>query len=150
MNKICTSIQQSKKLIELGIDINTADMCYYYDHNWSNEHIEIPKVCDNNYEQFIPESEEDDIPAWSLTALIDLLPSEFIIKNDLGTFKYKIDIRKYKYADEKNLYQIVYGSIKTDADGQYSFKDMINTGEKESLFDAVFEMIILLKENNKL
>jgi len=28
MNKICTSIDQSKKLIELGIDVNTADMCY--------------------------------------------------------------------------------------------------------------------------
>jgi hypothetical protein len=26
MNKICTSIEQSKKLIELGIDVNTADM----------------------------------------------------------------------------------------------------------------------------
>ena len=26
MNKICTTIKQSKKLIELGIDINTADM----------------------------------------------------------------------------------------------------------------------------
>lgn len=24
--KICTSIEQSKKLVELGIDINTADM----------------------------------------------------------------------------------------------------------------------------
>ena len=28
MNKICTSIEQSKKLIELGIDANTADMTY--------------------------------------------------------------------------------------------------------------------------
>lgn len=28
MNKICTSFKQSKKLIELGIDINTADMHY--------------------------------------------------------------------------------------------------------------------------
>lgn len=26
MNKICTSLEQSKKLIELGIDIYTADM----------------------------------------------------------------------------------------------------------------------------
>lgn len=26
MNKICTNIEQSKKLIELGIDVNTADM----------------------------------------------------------------------------------------------------------------------------
>lgn len=28
MNKICTNLEQSKKLIELGIDVNTADMCY--------------------------------------------------------------------------------------------------------------------------
>ena len=26
MNKICTSIDQSKKLIELGLDVKTADM----------------------------------------------------------------------------------------------------------------------------
>lgn len=26
MSKICTSLEQSKKLIELGIDVNTADM----------------------------------------------------------------------------------------------------------------------------
>lgn len=30
MNKICTSIVQSKKLIELGIDINTADFMWEY------------------------------------------------------------------------------------------------------------------------
>ena len=28
MNKICTSPEQSQKLLELGIDVNTADMCY--------------------------------------------------------------------------------------------------------------------------
>lgn len=28
MSKICTSIEQSKKLIELAVDIGTADMCY--------------------------------------------------------------------------------------------------------------------------
>ena len=32
MNKdLCTSVEQSQKLIELGIDINTADMHYYKD-----------------------------------------------------------------------------------------------------------------------
>jgi hypothetical protein len=30
MNKICTSVEQSKKLIKLGIDINTSDMRYGY------------------------------------------------------------------------------------------------------------------------
>ena len=30
MNKICTSKEQSQKLIDLGIDINTADMYWWY------------------------------------------------------------------------------------------------------------------------
>ena len=29
MNNICTSVEQSQKLIELGIDVNTADMYYF-------------------------------------------------------------------------------------------------------------------------
>lgn len=29
MNKICTSLEQSKRLIELGIDVNSADMVYH-------------------------------------------------------------------------------------------------------------------------
>ena len=28
MNKICASLEQSKKHVELGIDVNTADMSY--------------------------------------------------------------------------------------------------------------------------
>lgn len=28
MNKICTSLEQSKKPVELGIGVNTADMSY--------------------------------------------------------------------------------------------------------------------------
>ena len=30
MKKICTTIEQSKKLIELGIDVRTADMHWQY------------------------------------------------------------------------------------------------------------------------
>ena len=35
MSKICTSLEQSKKLIELGIDVNTADM--YMVMKWLRE-----------------------------------------------------------------------------------------------------------------
>ena len=48
MSKICTSIEQSKKLIELGIDVNTADMY------WSME--EIP---------FLPFPVNDVVTNWS-------------------------------------------------------------------------------------
>ena len=78
------------------------------------------------------------------------LPSEFTEVGKYSTTTYKIDIRKYKFTDDVDLYQIAYGSIKFDVDGQYSFKDMINTGEKENLIDAAFQMVCWLKENGKI
>ena len=50
MNKICTSIEQSQKLIKLGIDVNTADMC------WQNN--EFP----------IGFNDDDAVPAWHSTS----------------------------------------------------------------------------------
>ena len=70
MAKICTSIEQSKKLIELGVDVNTADM--YYDVNsygiQGKPEVAIGKICSK------------DIPAWSLTALIGL-GTKFSLEN---------------------------------------------------------------------
>ena len=139
MNKICTSIEQSKKLIELGIDINTADMSYQH----FTPDVYIPQL----YEQ----DEEDDIPAWSLTALLGLIPSEIYGETIYGdTITYKVDFRKYKLTDDVDSYQIAYGSIKFDVDGQHSFKDMVNTGQKEDPIDAAFQMVCWLKENGKI
>lgn len=67
--KICTDIEQSKKLIELGIDINTADMMW---DDWS--------LIDEGWKLsvgYYPEIEKDYgrkcYPAWSLAALLDIL-----------------------------------------------------------------------------
>ncbi len=54
MNKFCTTIEQSKKLLELGIDINTADMMH--------DRLII-----------IPFNDGSLIPAWSLTALLSVI-----------------------------------------------------------------------------
>ena len=142
MNKICIDINQSKKLLELGIDISTADMLWTYDF----------MVNDINGLNVISEQlkpEENDIPAWSLNALMNFLPSEFT-KVGYSTTTYKIKIRKYKFTDEVDLYQIAYGNYKFYEDGSSSWKDMINTGEKENLIDAAFQMLVWLKENNKI
>lgn len=139
MNKICTTIEQTKKLIELGIDINTADMFY------PNAPSPVPCVDDGN-----PKGDVY-IPAWSLTALLKLIKSEIYGETIYGdTITYKVDFRKYKLTDDVDLYQIAYGNIKFDEDGHDSFKDMINTGQKEDPIDAAFEMVCWLKENNKL
>lgn len=82
MKKICTDINQSKKLIELGIDISTADMLWTYDF----------MVNDINGLNVISEQlkpEENDIPAWSLTALMGLIPPGNILLRDALNGKYK-------------------------------------------------------------
>lgn len=83
MNKICTSFKQSKKLIELGIDINTADMHY---STWTilneGEYILSP-----NQGETIEELQEDYgnqvIPAWSLSALLRLMPNFNMFKRTI-------------------------------------------------------------------
>ena len=78
MNKICTSIEQSKKLIELGIDVNTADMMW---EDW--------RLIDDEWKLsvgYYPEIEQDYgrkcYPAWSLAALLDVLPSATLDSSD--------------------------------------------------------------------
>lgn len=97
MNKICTSIEQSKKLAEF-LPLESADM-YYFDN--------IP------YCKYIEEDRDywyvshDYILAWSLAALINLLPSEFTEKGKYSTTTYKIDIRKYKFTDVKKVHEAI-------------------------------------------
>ena len=67
MNKICTSLEQSKKLIELGIDVSTADMC----HEILQQE---PQIVYKTHCRV--KSLNDEIPAWSLTALLELKPKE--------------------------------------------------------------------------
>lgn len=82
MNKICTSIEQSRKLIDLGIDINTADMLWTYD-------FMVGHINGINLISELLKPEENDIPAWSLTALMKLIPPGNILLRDALSGKYK-------------------------------------------------------------
>lgn len=141
MNKICTNIEQSKRLIELGVDVNTADMFWdLLDGDKLDE--KIP----NCYPDRFDISNEKFVLAWSFTALIDLLPSDFDSEGKLGKFNYQVHMRKYRFIEDINLYQIAYGNYGQNG----SWKDMINTGEHEEMIDAVFEMVCWLLENKKI
>lgn len=69
--KICTSIEQSKKLIELRIDKNTADMHYFYD-GYNPTKLDVGYDKDNA--KYYRGTENKYIPAWSLSALLQLMP----------------------------------------------------------------------------
>ena len=61
-----TTIEQSKKLVELGLNPDTADMHY-------------SKIIKDTNVTYIPEllldDNDCDIPCWSLGALINIMPS---------------------------------------------------------------------------
>lgn len=151
MNKICTSIKQSKKLLDLGIDINTADLTVTnYPLQDGSRFDFICCKLSNDIFPSITDGKSEKIPAWSLSALMNLLPSDFTEVGKYSTTIYEIKIRKYNLIENVNLYQIAYGNYKFYEDGNSCWKDMINTGEKEELLDAAFEMIVWLKENGKI
>ena len=64
--KTSTSISQSIKLLELGVDISTADMVYSK-HSADGDTEEYQLFYNNTT------IDEDEIPAWSLSALWDVM-----------------------------------------------------------------------------
>lgn len=117
--KICTDIEQSEKLIEFGIDVNTADMCHRF--RWSNDSFILLPCAEKAREPIT-----DDIPAWSLAALLNIL------KDNIKIEKTGLD------QSDMFTYSIV-------GDG-YDYK----TYEHRELIDACYEMIVKLHEKNEL
>lgn len=143
--KSYTSLEQSKKLAKI-LPLESADMWWPW---YSN--LESDGYYDDFPMFYKPICNPDkSVPCWSLAALLNLLPSEFTEKGKYSETTYRIDIRKYALTEDVDVYQIAYGNYKFYEDGHSSWKDMINTGEKENLIDAVFQMICWLKENDKL
>ena len=123
MNKICTSIEQSQRLIELRIDVNTADM-YYYNSDW--EWHKTPNIIES-----IDDLDEHTIPSWSLSALLELMPTDD--KKD----EYYVDTESHSDYHTVSYRNCWDGCIHSE----YS---------KESLLNAAFEMVCWLKENEKI
>lgn len=90
MNKICTSLEQSKKLIELGIDVNTADMYWWP----TSLRYYIEAMDDGDFDET-----EGHIPAWSLSALMELIPSNVFLYSRLVKWdeSYYIETREMLY-----------------------------------------------------
>ena len=123
MNKICTDLEQSKKLIELGIDVYTADM--YWKNGVSDKYIQC-------FTPFVSSSTDIDynydIPAWSLSVLLNIIPKHIKEYNTL-----RIDI------GEKD-FSIWYDDIGHGVNTELPDITM------ENPVDACVEMIVKLNE----
>lgn len=139
--KSYTNIEQSRKLANI-LSIESADMCLTFVNNrWNpvcGKADDIYQLHKDNYEPDYTKDEYIDfdeyepkvIDCWSLAALIGLMPGT-ITSNDGIAFKLNIKKNIIEYSNP-SLY-LVYKSVKSD-----------------NLIDAAYEMIVWLKENEKL
>lgn len=109
-------MEQSKKLIELGIDVYTSDM--YWKNGVSDKYFQCftPFVSDGTNIDY-----DYDIPAWSLTALLSLLPRPTLHQTNDG--KWYCDITPNRTYFSKHY---------------------------DNPVDACVEMVLKLKENKKI
>ena len=77
---ICTSIEQSERLLALGLKKETADMVHYRSSSIQNWGI-FAKPWRNDYK-----GSQWYYPAWSLGRLTEMLPSPIPISEYLPTF----------------------------------------------------------------
>lgn len=130
MSKICTMREQSQKLIELGIDANTADM--WYDVGLGTYPSNIPQVKFNNDDKFI------DCyylyPAWSLTALLGLMPKLYD-EDDLNDGGCQPVLCK---GFDNNMWHVIYRATWYGTDWYCE------------PIDAAFDMVCWLLENKKI
>lgn len=101
----CTTIDQSRKLVELGLDPDTADMC------WTNHcygrirsSMRSANMTIDEYkkllERFADSNSSDSYyPCWSLDALLEVMPVEFTLSREVikGEVKHRLS---YLFEDE--------------------------------------------------
>lgn len=107
--KICTSIEQSKKLLSLGLDPSTADMYYswvgtaYTLHAESyNELIAWRKYYAKTHKH--PSCRTSIIPCWSFGALLELMPDIIKVEEEYYTFSLIKNVIEYVGHDGNILY----------------------------------------------
>lgn len=148
---VCTSIEQSKELVSMGILPETADMVYHYTNSslknkyeliprkptlrgefWTKERIaKLAKYDYINKRQLTGEEVFDklwgnDIPAWSFLALLSLLPNKVIFENKEYKLQFSFTDIMYIHIDENNKISYCIG---------------MGIEENENIFDVIIDMI---------
>lgn len=82
-SQMCTSREQSERLIALGLKKETADMVHFFSQSLAQDWTIVP-LAENETARYIQGLE---IPAWSLHRLLCLLPKRIQVYDDVWKFK---------------------------------------------------------------
>ena len=141
MANICTTIKQSKKLLELGLDPITSDM--YWGLKGSLMHpsdeYELNIGRDPAIEHNLFSYREGyTIPAWSLSALLEIMPKvDDTISICIPNF--------FKYYPKKEYERYICSYIRENL-----VACSIMQFSSTNLIEAAYNMVIWLLENNYL
>ena len=117
---ICTSREQSERLLALGLKKETADMKYlgtseYYGGVLTEGTSSLPIIIDSEDDDIT----EYDIPAWSLHRLIEMMPLDVVpeggfdnvftlTKDSIG---YSVEYDGFSYYYKENIYDTIIDGI---------------------------------------
>lgn len=147
----CTSVEQSKKLIELGLKYETADWYYYAQQRFDgNDYVCTGKLyftpiidkIDNEHFTYLHTTFSDEVgendtpyvlPAWSLSRLYDILPEKIKLKD--GDLDDDFNIACL----EINKCEVIYDA--------FTFKTY-NFRNKGDVYNGIIDVIEWLINNN--
>lgn len=133
--KYYTSIEQSKKLLELGLSPESADMHYILIGNIDSGNISCSDICP--LEVGKPYNKLT-LSAWSLGALLEVMPRIILNKCDI----YGWDL--YPVAKNFRLAYIKYGNVNAPDYQEIVFHEV----NEKTLIEAVYSMVVWLLKNN--
>jgi len=125
MDTLATTIEQSKRMLELGLDPDSADMW------WSNRFVywqptPMIGISEEQHQLYTFKWCDEDVPAWSLSALLDVMPN-----NDYW------EICLWQYKDQR--WQCVFDDVEFSNGETKSFV-------ADTPIDAAYEMVCWLLE----
>ena len=118
---ICTSREQSERLLSLGLKRETADMKYlgtseYYGGVLTEGTSSLPIIIDTEDDDIT----EYDIPAWSLHRLIEMMPLDVVPEGGLDNCftliknypkGYSVEYDGFSYYHKENIYDTLIEGI---------------------------------------
>ena len=127
-----TTIEQSKKLIELGLSAESADMEYIAQYGSDDEYFEpavfkIETEIDSDYPEPVT------LPCWSLGALLEVMPLYLYDEDD--------DFYMMALDHNSNGWNVSYGG-----EDEYDFIRFADEGGKTPI-EAAYNMVVWLLEN---
>ena len=120
-SQICTTREQSERLLALGLKKETADMKYpctreYYGGVLTEGTSSLPIIIDTEDDDVT----EYDIPAWSLGRLIEMMPFDVIPEGGFDNIfmltknypsGYSVEYDGFSYYHKENIYDTLIEGI---------------------------------------